>query len=96
MDVSGYWGNPEVVSDAPEFLRYLHYAGTDYLYMEKEYVDTSVRIYQIVRKLVEEGWLTDVRDENGNLILTVEKEAPDTGKAGQNLDVFDNRYIQHP
>ena len=96
VDVSGYWGNPEVVSDAPEFLRYLHYAGTDYLYMEKEYVDTSVRIYQIVRKLVEEGWLTDVRDENGNLILTVEKEAPDTGKAGQNLDVFDNRYIQHP
>lgn len=96
VDVSGYWGNPEVVSAAPEFLRYLQYADIDYLYMEKEYVDTSVRIYQIVRTLVEEGWLTDVRDENGNLILTVEKEMADTKHTVQNLDVFDNRYIQHP
>ncbi len=96
VDVSGYWGNPVVVSAAPEFLRYLQFAGTDYIYMEKEYVDDSVRIYQIVRKLVEEGWLTDVRDENGNLILTVEKGAPDPGMAAQNLDVFDNRYVQHP
>lgn len=96
VDVSGYWGNPEVVAAAPEFLRYLQYAKTDYLYMEKEYVDTSVRIYQIVRTLVEEGWLTDVRDENGNLILTVQKEQPDTGRTRQNLEVFDNRYIQHP
>lgn len=96
VDVSGYWGNPEVVSTAPDFLRYLQYAGTDYLYMEKEYVDTSVRIYQIVRQLVKEGWLTDVRDENGNLILTVEKGSPDTERTEENLDVFDNRYIQHP
>lgn len=96
VDVSGYWGNPEVVSTAPDFLRYLHYAKTDYLYMEKEYVDTSVRIYQIVRTLVQEGWLTDVRDENGSLILTVQKECPDTSMAAHNLDVFDNRYIQHP
>lgn len=64
--------------------------------MEKEYVDTSVRIYQIVRQLVKEGWLTDVRDENGNLILTVEKGSPDTERTEENLDVFDNRYIQHP
>lgn len=96
VDVSGYWGNPEVVSTAPEFLRYLQHAKTDYLYMEKEYVDTSVRIYQIVRTLVEAGWLSDVRDEHGNLILTVQKEAPDTGQAAKNLDVFDNRYLQHP
>lgn len=96
VDVSGYWGNPEVVAAAPEFLRYLQYAKTDYLYMEKEYVDTSVRIYQIVRTLVEEGWLTEVRDENGNLILTVQKEQPDTSRTRQNLEVFDNRYIQHP
>lgn len=96
VDVSGYWGNPEVVSTAPDFLRYLQYAKTDYLYMEKEYVDTSVRIYQIVRTLVEEGWLTDVRDESGNLILTVEKDRPDTSMTAQNLEVFDQRYIQHP
>lgn len=96
VDVSGYWGNPEVVSAAPEFLRYLQYAGTDYLYMEKEYVDASVRIYQIVRTLVGQGWLTDVRDENGNLILTVQKHAPETEKIAQNLEVFDSRYIQHP
>lgn len=96
VDVSGYWGNPEVVSSAPEFLRYLQYAGTDYLYMEKEYVDASVRIYQIVRTLVEDGWLTDVRDENGNLILTVAKEGPQPDMAERNLEVFDSRYIQHP
>lgn len=96
VDVSGYWGNPEVVSTAPDFLQYLQYAKTDYLYMEKEYVDTSVRIYQIVRTLVEEGWLSDVRDENGNLILTVRRETPEPDMAAQNLEVFDNRYLQHP
>lgn len=100
VDVSGYWGNPEVVADAPSFLAYLQFADVDYLYMEKEYVDTSVRIYQIVRSLVETGWLYDVRDENGNLILRVRKEA-ESGEAAslaveQNLRVFDERYIQHP
>lgn len=96
VDVSGYWGNPEVVADAASFLTYLHYAEIDYLYMEKEYVDTSVRIYQILRSLAADGWLTDVRDENGNLILTVGKDQPKPETAEQNLEIFDSRYIQHP
>lgn len=96
VDVSGYWGNPEVVADAPSFLNYLQFAGIDYLYMEREYIDTSVRIYQIVRTLVEEGWLLDVREEHGNLILSVGKDGADPGSAAGNLDVFDNGYIQHP
>lgn len=49
VDISGYWGNPEVVANAPNFLAYLQFADVDYIYMEKEYVDASVRIYQIVR-----------------------------------------------
>lgn len=98
VDISGYWGNPEVVADAPGFLRYLQYANVDYLYMEREYVDTSVRIYQIIRSLIQEGWLCDVRDENGNLVLSVCRD--DTGhtkeETARNLWVFDERYIQHP
>lgn len=99
VDVSGYWGNPEVVSDAPHFMEYLAYAKIDYLYMEKEYVDTSVRIYQIIRTLIAEGYLEDVREENGNLILSVRKTEPaegDVSAAEQNLKVFDIGYIQHP
>lgn len=96
VDVSGYWGNPEVVADADSFLEYLIYADTDYLYMEKEYVDTSVRIYQIVRKLIETGDLYDVRDENGNLLIAVQKGPKNLEAAGYNLEVFDTRYIQHP
>jgi len=99
VDVSGYWGNPEVVSDAPHFREYLSCAGIDYLYMEKEYVDTSVRIYQIIRTLIAEGFLEDVREENGNLILSVRKTGSaecDIAAAEQNLKVFDVGYIQHP
>lgn len=96
VDVSGYWGNPKVVSDAPQFMEYLVYAKIDYLYMEKEYVDTSVRIYQIIRTLIAEGYLEDVREENGNLILSVRKAEPDVTAAEQNLKVFDEGYIQHP
>ena len=99
VDVSGYWGNREVVSDAPHFREYLSYAGIDYLYMEKEYVDTSVRIYQIIRTLIAEGFLEDVREENGNLILSVRKTGSaecDIAAAEQNLKVFDVGYIQHP
>lgn len=86
VDVSGYWGNPDVVADAPAFLRYLQFAGVDYLYMEKEYVDTSVRIYQIVRTLVEQGWLYDVRDENGNLVLSVRRQDGGGAEAAEGMD----------
>lgn len=103
VDVSGYWGNPDVVASPFSFLNYLHFAEVDYIYMEKEYVDTTVRIYQIIRSLVEAGWLYDVRDENGNLILTVREPSADDpislvspGEKMQNLQVFDERYIQHP
>lgn len=99
VDVSGYWGNPEVVADTPNFLEYLQFADVDYIYMEKEYVDVSVRIYQIIRTLVEEGQLDDVRDENGNLILTVRKaedEPVSEASIRRNLQVFDERYVQHP
>jgi len=96
VDVSGYWGNPEVVSDAAHFLEYLHYAGTDYIYMEQQYVDTSVRIHQIIRSLIAKGWLFDVRDENGNLIMRVAHSQPEHRAVEHNLEIFDLRYIQHP
>ncbi len=103
VDVSGYWGNPDVVSSSPAFLNYLHFAEVDYLYMERGYIDVSVGIYQIIRSLVEAGWLYDVRNENGNLILSVRKPHADDpislvspGEKMANLKVFDEGYIQHP
>ncbi len=103
VDVSGYWGNPDVVASSPAFLNYLHFADVDYVYMERGYVDVSVEIYQIIRSLVESGWLYNVRSENGNLILTVRKpDANDPvslvspGEKMENLTVFDEGYIQHP
>lgn len=102
VDVSGYWGNPEVVSNEVSFLDYLHFAEVDYLYMERGYIDVSVGIYQIIRSLVESGWLYDVRNENGNLILSVRKQTTEDpismvspGEKMENLKVFDWGYIQH-
>ncbi len=98
VDISGYWGNPEIVADAPNFREYLQYADVDYLYMEKGYIDSSVRIYQIIRTLVREGWLKDVREENGNLILSVSAEGVrcPLEEAEKNLSVFEEGYVQHP
>lgn len=105
VDISGYWGNPEVVSNKQEFLKYLQFAEIDYLYMERGYLDTSVRIYQIIRSLIEDGWLYDVREENGNLILSVKKQSAEASgqetfplspeEISENRKVFDERYIQH-
>lgn len=102
VDVSGYWGNPDVVSNEMSFLNYLHFADVDYLYMERGYIDVSVEIYQIIRSLVESGWLYDVRNENGNLILSVRKPTAEDpismvspGEKMENLNVFDWGYIQH-
>ena len=64
--------------------------------MEQQYVDTSVRIYQIIRSLIQEGWLYDVRDENGNMIIRVSHREPETASVEQNLNTFDVGYIQHP
>lgn len=97
VDVSGYWGNPQVVSSAPAFLEYLQFADVDYIYMERGYVCSGVRIYDIIRTLIEEGHLYNVCEEGGNLIISVQKGDPQPEiTAEHDLEVFDNLYIQHP
>lgn len=97
VDVSGYWGNPQVVSSAPAFLEYLQFADVDYIYMERGYVCSGVRIYDIIRTLIEEGHLYNVCEEGGNLIISVHKGDPQPEiTAEHDLEVFDNLYIQHP
>lgn len=96
IDISGYWGNPEVVANAPNFLQYLQYADVDYIYMEKGYVCVGVRIYDIIRSLIQEGYLYNVCEEGGNLIISVQKGQPEPEKTAEHdLDIFDNHYIQH-
>lgn len=97
VDISGYWGNAEIVANEENFLKYLQFAKIDYIYIEKEYIDESVRIYQIVRKLIAEGWLDQVLHENGNLVIRVRKERLEVEQEiTDNLWVLDERYIQHP
>ncbi len=96
IDVSGYWGNPEVVANAPNFLQYLQFADVDYVYMERGYVCAGVRIYDIIRTLIGQGYLYNVCEESGNLIISVRKDEPEPEQtAARDLEVFDNLYIQH-
>ena len=97
VDVSGYWGNPQVVSSASAFLEYLQFADVDYIYMERGYVCAGVRIYDIIRTLIEKGHLYNVCEEGGNLIISVQKGDPQPEiTAEHDLEIFDNLYIQHP
>ena len=60
-----------MVKTLENFKDYLRYAKTDYIYAEAGHLEPGSREWDVLRYLVEEGSLTDIRYENGNMVGTV-------------------------
>ncbi|MEG2350749.1 MAG: glycosyltransferase family 39 protein, partial [Hungatella sp.] len=71
-DVTSAWGNVRLVKTMDLFIEYLHYAKTDYIYMQAETVERDSRCYELMGYLVEAGILKDSFIENGNFLGTVD------------------------
>ena len=70
-DTTGSGGNVVLVKTLENFKDYLRYAKTDYIYAEAGHLEPGSREWDVLRYLVEEGSLTDIRYENGNMVGTV-------------------------
>lgn len=75
-DITSPWGNAELVESAETFKRYMDYAKTDYVYVEAGYIgETSWSwSYGILTDLIQDGTLTDLFFQNGNLLARVRKQ----------------------
>lgn len=70
-DVTGSGGNVRLVKTLEDFKQFLRFAETDYLYVQADYLEEGTRCYDVVRYLVEDGSLADIRYENGNMLAVV-------------------------
>lgn len=67
-DVTGSGGNVRLVKTLENFKQFLRFARTEYIYAEAGYLEEGSRAYDVVRFLIEEGSLADIRYEHGNMI----------------------------
>ncbi len=70
-DVTGSGGNVCLVKTLDNFKDFLRFAGTDYIYVQAGWLEQGTRAYDVVRYLIEDGSLADIRYENGNMLARV-------------------------
>lgn len=71
-DITSTWGNVRLVKTMDDFIGYLTYAKTDYIYMQGGYMEEDSRCYQLMGYLIEAGILTDIVYEDGNVLARVD------------------------
>lgn len=67
-DVTGSGGNVWLVKKLDYFKDFLRYAQTEYIYVQSGYLEPGTRAEEVVRFMIEDGSLTDIINENGNLL----------------------------
>lgn len=70
-DVTGSGGNVRLVKTLEDFKSFLRFAGTEYIYVQEDYLEEGTRVYDVIRYLIEEGSLADIRYENRNILARV-------------------------
>lgn len=70
-DVTGSGGNVFLVKKLAYFEEFLEYAGTEYFFVEKGYLAAQPRALEMIEDMIEEGSLTDLTYEWGNLSARV-------------------------
>lgn len=73
-DVTGSGGNVYLVKKLDYFKEFLRYAKTDYLYVQADDETDGPRASEIVRYMLEDGSLYDVKYEYGNMIARIDHE----------------------
>lgn len=66
-DVTGSGGNVYLVKRLAYFEKFLEYAGTEYFFVDAGYLAGQPRALEIIEDMIEEGSLTDIRYEEGNM-----------------------------
>ena len=96
-DVTGSQGNVMLVKTMDNFVEFLDYAKTDYIYIEAGCMAEGERADTLTCDLVEYGILTPVCYENGNVLARVDVHGEKTAGSEEKLVEFkQNRRLQEP
>lgn len=93
-DITGSWGNVVLVKTMDNFVEFMDYAKTDYVYTEAGYMEEEQRCYSLVRTLIEYGKLIPICYEEGNMLARVEIDGEYTETSRAALTEFDKCYIK--
>lgn len=93
-DITGSWGNVVLVKTMDNFVEFMDYAKTDYVYAEAGYMEEEQRCYRLVRTLIEYGKLIPVCYEEGNMLARVDTRGEYTETSRAALTEFDKCYIK--
>ena len=91
-DITGSNGNVVLVKTMDNFVEFLRYAGTDYVYAEAGWIHPDERSWSLTCDLIEYGILTPVCYENGNMLAEVNTEGQRTEDSAARLEEFQARY----
>ncbi len=93
LDITGTWGNVVLVANMENFVEFLEYAKTDFIYVEAGYVSPEDRGWSLTRDLIQSGILVPECYEWGNLLARVNLDGQPSESSEEYLREFDNLYV---
>ena len=91
-DVTGSGGNVYLVKKLAYFEEFLEYAGIDYFFVQAGYLAEQPRALEIIEDMIEEGTLTDLTFEWGNMRARVALDQKTEELQTAHSEIFRKNY----
>ena len=91
-DITGTWGNVVLVKYMDNFVEFMRYGKTDYVYTQAGYIAEDERAWSLTCDLIEYGVLVPVCFEQGNMLARVNTEGEWTEESVKYLEEFLEKY----
>lgn len=91
-DITGSDGNVVLAKTMDNFVEFMRYAGTDYVYAEAWWINQNERSWSLTCNLIEYGILRPICYENGHMLAEVDTEGQRTEESEALLAEFQERY----
>ncbi len=92
LDITGSWGNVVLVKSMDNFVDFMRYAETDYVYTQAGYIAEEDRAWSLTCDLIEYGILTPVCYDHGNMLAEVDTEGRRTDRSVEARKEFEEQY----
>lgn len=92
LDIIGSWGNEALVKSMDNFVEFLKYAKTDYIYIQAGYMQEEHRVWTLTCDSIEHGILVPIYYEQGNMLAEVDVDGQMTEQSVKGLQEFKEKY----
>lgn len=91
-DITGSQGNVVLAKSMDNFVEFMRYADTDYVYIQAGYMEEGMRCFSLTRDLIEYGVLMPVCYDHGNVLAEVDTDGGWSEESAARLTEFDRKY----